>query len=82
MVGKGLPLDQDRQKGTTASVDEAPLLEQPRIDVIEEDAGTSGHLNQTSLLGTEVGFASERSDQLASESEGLASASRSAVDLT
>lgn len=39
VIGDGLPLDQDGQEGLGAGVDEAALLEEVRIDVIEEQRG-------------------------------------------
>jgi hypothetical protein len=82
MVGEGLTLDQNGQKSQAAGVDEAALLEQPRIHVIEKNACPGRHLDEPSALWAQFGFAAEGGDQLTLEGQSFASASRSPVDRT
>ena len=80
MIGEALALDQDGQEGLGAGVDEAALLKEVRIDVIEEQSGPRGHIHQLATLRREIGLAAESSGQFTFEGQRLASGHRSAVN--
>src|SRR2546430_8522293 len=77
MIGEALALDQDGQEGLGAGVDEAALLKEVRIDVIEEQSGPRGHIHQLATLRREIGLAAESSGQFTFEGQRLASGHRS-----
>lgn len=59
VVGEPLALNDDRQERACPGVDEATLLEQPTIDVIEQQPRASSHVDESAPLWAEIGLAPE-----------------------
>lgn len=80
MIGERLALDEDREERFRPSVDEAPLLEEPRVHVIEQQGGSHRHVDELPPLRAQLGLAPEGGDEFASKGQCFASCRRSAVN--
>jgi hypothetical protein len=69
VLGEGLPLNKNWQQCLAPGVDQALLLEEPGIDVVEESAGPGGHVYQLPALHAEVGLAAQSRRELGPEGE-------------
>lgn len=79
VIGEGLTLNQGRDHGSAAFVNEGGLLNQEAVKVIQEEPGPGRQVDQAAALRGEVGPASEGSDQFTLEGHCLPSASHSAI---
>src|SRR5262249_17392393 len=80
VIGEGLSLGQDRQQCSGPLVDEGLLLEQPGVDMIEEQRGPYRHVDERAALRTQVRLPTEGAHQLLLEGERFTSRRRAAVN--
>jgi hypothetical protein len=80
MIGESLALDEDGQEGSATGVHEGSLPDEPAIDVVQEERRPRGHVHEAPPLWREMRLASQGPDQLRSEGQSRATASRSAVN--
>ena len=57
MISKRLALDENRQERFRTGIDKAGLLEEPGIDVVEQQRRSRRHVDQLPMLRGQIGFA-------------------------